>query len=76
LINLARLKINGIQPNELKMEDINTSFFDGALSKNELEMLNETEESDVSDGFDEILDDIMSMPLTHWIVISKENKLY
>ena len=52
------------------MEDINTSFYDGALSKNQIEMLNETDEDD-SDELGKKLDEIMSMPFTHWIIISK-----
>ena len=38
-------------------------------------MMNETDD-DESDGLDKKLDEVMSMPITHWIVISKTNKLY
>jgi hypothetical protein len=71
---LARLKINGIQPNDLKMDDINTSFFNGHLSKTAMEMMNDTDED--SEDLDKKMEELMSMPITHWIVISKTNKLY
>ena len=57
------------------MEDINTSFYDGALSKNLLEMMNESE-SDTDDEFGKKMEYFMSMPITYWIVISKDNRLY
>lgn len=57
------------------MEDINTSFFDGALSKNQIDQMNESD-SDESDTFSDKIEDFMSYPLTHWIVISQSNKIY
>ena len=55
LIKLAKQKIDGIQPISLTMDEINTSYFDGALSQNQLEDLDDIDSESDSPFYENLI---------------------
>ena len=69
------LKIKGIMPQDLNFNDINTSFYGGNLDVGALQSLQDSDSDEQISFFEKMLI-FFSRPVTHWLIIDMDNKIY
>jgi len=70
------MKSDGILPDHLNMDDINISFYDGRLDDHAMGCGSLESESDEEPDFGAKMEEAMSRPITYYVIISENNKLY